>query len=231
MKRKWTHVRVEGFRLDRKHTLSRCCFQDTHLKLRLREDERRSKRLGGSSKTRGRDYSLTHAVPTKTEQQRKAHRSRSGGSSHPSEGPSKRPQIAKAAEGVHKRGSWRCCWECALVQPPGRAAWGFQLPHNQPSEPTYLEETFKRIHAAQRSYQHRSKQPRMEAAECPLTGVDGGTVGCLCTHTHMYTHTCTHTHVHTHMYTHTRTRFIMMPLAAAWTDLEIITLSEVRQIS
>lgn len=74
------------------------------------------------------------------------------------------------------------------MQPPGRAAWGFQLPYNQPSKPTYLEETFKRVHAAQRSYQHRSKQPRMEAAECPLTGVDEGTVGVF-----VYTHTHTHT--------------------------------------
>lgn len=35
-----THVRVEGSDYDKKQTLPRCCFQDTHLKLRHRKGKR-----------------------------------------------------------------------------------------------------------------------------------------------------------------------------------------------
>lgn len=204
MKRKQTHVRVEGFRLDRKQTLPRCCFQDTRLKLRHRKGERRRK---GSSKTCGHSHSLTRAVPTEKLESRNQVRAAATAPHAGRKGRHPKATADKACRGCGARdaaaGSASWCGHCGGV-------WG--LPNKklkivtiQPADPTHPEKTFRRIHAAQPSYQHCSQQPRMEAAECPLTGADEGAAGHLCT------------------------RFTMMPLAAAWTDLEMVTLSEVRQ--
>lgn len=60
----------------------------------------------------------------------------------------------------------------------------------------------------------------MEAAECPLTEERMKTMWGVSVYIY--------THVYIHIFMH---RCFIMPLVAVWIDLEMITLSEVRQIS